>query len=199
MRPQFAECPKLKNATALNYKQWAVDVRRWERTTSYTPPARVLKVLEAIPANIKNLFQHVPDDDLFAPDGMDRVMAHVQTQCGMRPEDGIKDIMDNAMDIQRRKSETIPTWLSRCHQAWLVAEGSQVCQHSEITTVHLLSLGARLTPLQLAQFNMLMMGNQWGLERAKQAYLTIDRSDIETDGKKTHTFMVESEGRKLSR
>ena len=93
--------------------------------------------------------------------------------------------MSKAMDVDRRKGETRSMWLSRCQQAWLVAEGSQVCHHPEITKVHFLSQGARLSPSQLVQYNMLMMDHEWELDRAKRAYLTLDRSATEVDGKKT--------------
>ena len=40
---------------------------------------------------------------------------------------------------------------------------------------------------------MLMMDHEWELDRAKRAYLTLDRSANEVDGKKTQVFVVEDD------
>ena len=133
-------------------------------TTSVAPSLRALKVLEALPENIKNLFQYTPNEVLLAQDGMEFVMSQVRTHCGLRPGDDIKDIMFNANDTDRRKGETLSMWLSRCQQNWYIAEGSHVCHHRENMKVFLLRQGARLSNSQVDQYNMLMMNREWNLD-----------------------------------
>ena len=121
---------------------------------------------------------------------MTMIMSQVQIHCGLRPEDERKDLMNAAMDTKRKVQETIPAWLSRVRQAWLVAENHQICTHPDTTKIWLLEQGARLSPAQALQFSGMMLDHETDLARAEKAYVAVDRV-VEPDGKKNQTFIME--------
>ena len=104
---QTADCPKLKDASGLSFKEWTVDLRRWLRASWLTPDVRILKILEALPTHLKGIFQTIPDAILFGPDGMSMIMSQVQIHCGLGPEDERKDVMNASMETKRQAHETI--------------------------------------------------------------------------------------------
>ena len=152
--------------------------------TWLAPEVRLLKVLDSLPENLKGMLQNIPDECLFGPDGVDLVKTQVQIQCGLRPEDELKDVMNASMETRRKANESITMWLCRVKQAWMVAESSQICFNPDITKIWLLEQGARLSTTQAQQFHTLMMGNEADLRHAEKSYLVVDRV-AEPDGKKT--------------
>ena len=60
-----ADCPKLKDASGLSFKELVVDLRRWLRASWLTPDVRILKILEALPKHFKGIFQNIPDEVLW--------------------------------------------------------------------------------------------------------------------------------------
>ena len=48
---------------------------------------------------------------------MNIVMNQVQTHCGLRLEDEMKDVMNASTDTKRKANESITTWLCRVQQA----------------------------------------------------------------------------------
>ena len=86
------------------------------------PEVRLLKVLDSFTKHIKGLVQNIPDELLFGPGGIDMVKTQVQIQCGLRPEDELKDVMNASMETRRKANESITMWLCRAKQAWMVAE-----------------------------------------------------------------------------
>ena len=174
-KAQVSECPKLKDAIGTSFKKWSIEIRRWSRATYFTPDVRLLKVLDSLPENLKGLFQNIPDEYLFGPDGIDLVMIQVQIQCGLRPEDEFKDIMNASMETKRRTNESIAMWLYSVKQAWVVVENSQVCLNPDVTKIWLLEQGARLSTTQAQQFHTLMMGKETNLRHAENSYFVVDR------------------------
>ena len=71
-----------------------------------------------------------------------------------------RELMDASMDTKRKAHETIPAWLSRVTQAWLVAGNHQICTNPDTTKLWLLEQGARLSPSQALQFSAIMLDHE---------------------------------------
>ena len=91
---------------------------RWAITTAHLPEHKAIKIIEALPAEMVELFSMVPDDFLMSTEGVEYVLNQVKLHSGVRPGDETTEIMRRVFDNARRKDEGLATYVIRRTQDW---------------------------------------------------------------------------------